>query len=219
MTLCVSHSACVQVWSNVIFCRSGIPGSKCEYTGNFARLPSICIFKFHFRKPIILRKRSKLGIVGLALEPEMSGFEGSLYYLSTMSIWVRGLLWASVLWLQTILEPPSSAKTLFNCPVAKWTPPFVCPMSSNSTIQSKLTICPLSWILCHILHSSRDAETWEFSSAVSFSPPSQSSYQILTTLRLHNFLESISSFILVHPVPNQLQVKSFQLDCYKKRPG
>ena len=135
----------------------------------------------------------------------MSGFEGSLYYLSTMSTWVRGPLWASVLWLQTILEPPSSAKTLFNCPVAKWTPPFVCPTSSNSTIQSKTH--HLSFKLNSLPHSlfiQRCRDLRIFFCSVSFSPTSQSSYQILTTLRPTTFWNLFLPSFLFRPVPNQL---------------
>ena len=156
--------------------------------------------------------------MGLALEPETSGFEGSLYYLSTMSTWVRWPLWASVLWLQTILEPPSSAKTLFTCQFAKWTPPLVCPTSSNSTSQSKTY--NLSLKLNSFLHSSviqrcRDLRIFFCSF---FSPPSESSYQILITLapRLSGicfFLHSSSvlSRISCSELPNWTVTKETRL--------
>lgn len=143
--------------------------------------------------------------MGLASEPEMSGFEGSLYYLSTMSTWVRWPLGASVLRLQTILEPLSSAKTLFTCPGAKWTPPLVCPTSSNSTIQSKTH--RLSLKLNSLPHSpviQRHRDLRIFFCSVSFSPPSQSSYQILTTLSPTAFWNLFFPSFKFSPVPNQL---------------
>ena len=155
--------------------------------------------------------------MGLALEPETSGFEGSLYYLSTMSTWVRWPLWASVLWLQTIPKPPSSAKTLFTCPFAKWTPPLVCPRPQIQLVKAKLTIYPLSWILFCILQSSKDAETWEFSSAPSFphlTNPVTKSWSLLPL----GFLESVSSFILVLSCPESV-VQSFPTGLLQKRPG
>lgn len=123
------------------------------------------------------------------------------------------------MWLQTILEPPSSAKTLSTCPVAKWTPPLVCPTSSNSTIQSKTH--NLSLKLNSFLHSlviQRRRDFRIFFCSFSFSPHSQSSYQILITLapRLSGicfFLHSSSvlSRISCSELPNWTVTKETRL--------
>ena len=81
----------------------------------------------------------------------------------------------------------------------------MCPTSSNSTIQSKTH--HLSLKLNSLPHSpviQRCRDLRIFFCSVSFSPPSQSSYQILTTLSPTAFWNLFFPSFKFCPVPNQL---------------